>query len=481
MSLLAGDDYCHNAVRLCRAVARALAYAHGQGVIHRDIKPSNLLLDAAGAIYVTDFGLAKVEDAGDLTFSGEVIGTLSYMAPERFRGQSDPRSDIYSLGVTLHEVLTLERAFDASDRSELVRKISQEYPPPLSRVDSRIPPELDAVVLRAIQKDPERRYQESREMAEDLERFLAGRRPRAKRLPLRGPSSARRRRVAATAILALLAALLLAWGVPAIFTRRAASPEVAPVKYEVGALPDALVAADLDGDGDLDLATANIGSSDVTLFLNDGRGAFPARETMDVGDQPLVLVACDLDGTGGLDLATANIAGDSVSVLLHQGGSSFAAARNVPAGKAPAAVAAADLDGDGAQELIAASKGSKCITVVLNEGSGNFKDADPLTVALDGEPWSVAAGDLNGDGEQDLAAAGGAKSLWIAFASGRATFAAAEKHAVGSFPNSVEMLDLNGDGRLDIVTANAGRGCILARRALPGRRPAHRPAGRRPR
>ena len=93
--------------------AEALAHAHGHGVIHRDIKPANLLLDLQGTIWVTDFGLARAEGAEDLTTPGDVVGTLRYMAPERFQGKSDQQCDIYSLGVSLYEMLTLKPAFTA--------------------------------------------------------------------------------------------------------------------------------------------------------------------------------------------------------------------------------------------------------------------------------------------------------------------------------------------------------------------------------
>ncbi len=89
--------------------AEALRHAHAQGTLHRDIKPSNLLLDPQGTVWITDFGLAKAADEADLTRTGDIVGTLRYMAPERFRGQSDPRSDVYGLGMTLYELLTFGR------------------------------------------------------------------------------------------------------------------------------------------------------------------------------------------------------------------------------------------------------------------------------------------------------------------------------------------------------------------------------------
>ncbi len=111
-------------------VAQALAYAHDQGVLHRDIKPSNLLLDVQGTVWVADFGLAKASaDIEDLTREGDLLGTLRYMAPERFRGEADARSDVYALGLTLYELLTLHPAFDQSDRDRLILQVTAEVPP----------------------------------------------------------------------------------------------------------------------------------------------------------------------------------------------------------------------------------------------------------------------------------------------------------------------------------------------------------------
>jgi serine/threonine-protein kinase len=150
--------------------AQALAYAHARGIIHRDIKPSNLLLDTAGVVWITDFGLAKSDDDG-LTLTGDILGTLRYMAPERFRGMGDARSDVYGLGLTLYELLTLEPAFQAPDRLHLIEQIKSVEPVRPRLLDRRIPRDLETVVLKAIDKDPRRRYQTAEALAEDLRRF----------------------------------------------------------------------------------------------------------------------------------------------------------------------------------------------------------------------------------------------------------------------------------------------------------------------
>jgi serine/threonine protein kinase/WD40 repeat protein len=162
-------------------VAEALAYAHGQKVLHRDIKPSNLLLDLQGTIWVTDFGLAKEEESDDLTRTGDIVGTLRYMAPERFSGQADRRSDIYSLGMTLFELLTLRPAFEEMDRARLIQRITGEEPLRPRKIDARIPRDLETIVCKAIAKEPADRYPTAEALAEDFRRFLADRPIRARR------------------------------------------------------------------------------------------------------------------------------------------------------------------------------------------------------------------------------------------------------------------------------------------------------------
>lgn len=145
--------------------ASALQYAHGQGIVHRDVKPSNLLLDAHGSIWVTDFGLAKATDQQDLTHTGDVLGTLRYMAPEQFDGRADARSDVYSLGLTLYELLAMRPAFDETDRFRLVRQVTHGTPPKMRMVDPSIPRDLETIVHKAIDRDASHRYQTAKELA----------------------------------------------------------------------------------------------------------------------------------------------------------------------------------------------------------------------------------------------------------------------------------------------------------------------------
>jgi tetratricopeptide (TPR) repeat protein/WD40 repeat protein len=156
-------------------VADALAYAHRQGVLHRDVKPSNLLLDAQGTVWITDFGLAKAEGADDLTQAGDIVGTVRYMAPERFDGRSLPQGDVYALGVTLYELLSLRPAFDDTNKGRLIEKVLHEPPAPPRKLDPHIPRDLETVVLKCLAKDPADRYPSAEAAAEDLRRFLADR------------------------------------------------------------------------------------------------------------------------------------------------------------------------------------------------------------------------------------------------------------------------------------------------------------------
>lgn len=167
-----GDrDYWQHAGRIGRHVAEALQHAHERGILHRDVKPANLLIDARGEVWVTDFGLAKV-DGSDLTEAGDVVGTLRYLPPEALEGRADARSDVYSLGLTLYELLTLKCPFTAGPRSRLLRQISQAEIEPLPHVAPHVPRDLATIVGKATQRDPRDRYQTAQQLADDLDRFL---------------------------------------------------------------------------------------------------------------------------------------------------------------------------------------------------------------------------------------------------------------------------------------------------------------------
>jgi hypothetical protein len=196
--------------------AEALEYAHQLGVVHRDIKPANLLLDGRGNLWITDFGLALFQTDAALTMTGEVLGTLRYMSPEQTlgkRGVVDHRTDLYSLGVTLYELLTLRPAFDGQDRHELLQQIAAEDPAPPRRLDPSVPVELETILLKAMAKGPADRYATARELADDLQRFLENRPIRARRPTLRERATkwARRHRplVVSGVLLLLTAALAL--------------------------------------------------------------------------------------------------------------------------------------------------------------------------------------------------------------------------------------------------------------------------------
>ena len=161
--------------RIGRQTAEALHYAHENGVVHRDIKPANLMLDTHGQVWITDFGLAKLGETNDLTRDGDVVGTLRYMAPERFDGKCDERSDIFSLGVTLYELLALQSPFDAIDRMQLISQIKHSTPPSLRSLNRKVPYDLQTIIEKAMDSQPHRRYRTAHDLAEDLGRFYDGR------------------------------------------------------------------------------------------------------------------------------------------------------------------------------------------------------------------------------------------------------------------------------------------------------------------
>lgn len=156
-------------------VSAALAYAHAHGVLHRDIKPGNLILDPQGTVWVTDFGLATLLESEERNDRAEVVGTLRFMAPEHLNGKQDARSDLYSLGVTLYELLTLRPAFSEQSKAKLINKIMKGDVVPATTLRPGIPPDLAAIVHKAMAGESAQRYSSAADLADDLRRFLDGR------------------------------------------------------------------------------------------------------------------------------------------------------------------------------------------------------------------------------------------------------------------------------------------------------------------
>ena len=267
---------------LLSEVADALECAHRQGVIHRDVKPHNLLLGTNNRLHLTDFGLARLTDQPHVTVSGEVMGTPAYLSPEQVRGDTDRidhRTDIYSLGVTLYELVTRRKPFDGKTREQIITGICTAEPVAPQRLDRRIPVELETICLHAMEKEPQRRYPTAALVAEDLRRFAEGRAIRARRRSrLEKAGKWVRQHKALTAATAAMAAVCvlaggLAWSISAARHREArqllrdAYEQLAYFNYRAPELVQADIdrAAALGADRDeLDLvqALACLGATD---------------------------------------------------------------------------------------------------------------------------------------------------------------------------------------------------------------------------
>jgi serine/threonine protein kinase/WD40 repeat protein len=244
----ARQDVLH-VVSLVLQAAEGLAYAHERGVVHRDIKPSNLLLDSAGVVWVADFGLAFRQDDPSLTTDGAVLGTPRYMSPEQARAQkTDPRTDVYSLGVTLYELLTGSVAFPGETPAEVIQRVLTHVPPRPRELNRSIPRDLETVVLKAMARRPEDRYANGRELADDLKRFLNGEPVRARRITVFGKAWrwARRNPAVASLLTAVLLVFAAGAGVSAYFAAQADEREKEARANEKRATDSATTAIDLN-------------------------------------------------------------------------------------------------------------------------------------------------------------------------------------------------------------------------------------------
>jgi WD40 repeat protein/serine/threonine protein kinase len=321
-----------NVARIGRMAAEGLAHAHAHGVLHRDVKPSNLLLDERGRVWITDFGLCRHEGTDEITKPTDVVGTLRYIPPERFEGKIDARGDVYGLGVTLHELLTLAPAFDASDAPALLGQIRAGAAAPPRSVDRSIPADLDRIVRKAMAADPAARYATADALAADLQAFLDGR-PIAARPPTLGyhlRMAVRRHR--AVAAVAAVAVLLLGAGLALHVVRLSSKERAARFSHYVASVAAAEAAL---RDGDLPTARRFLDGAPPEHRRWEWRHLrarlAPYRQALPSLGWPITALAYHPDGahlaaTAGEDVVVYDLSTGSVQTRVALGGYATAVA-----------------------------------------------------------------------------------------------------------------------------------------------------------
>lgn len=240
-------------------------------------------------------------------------------------------------------------------------------------------------------------------------------------------------------------------------TQAAAAPGQFPAyeNYYCGDYPTGILTADLDADGDVDLATAGPTDDSLAILLNNGDATFTSYVTYEVCENPYGIAGGDFDSDGDIDLALACDGSDSVSVLMNNGDATFAARVDYQVGEGPWAVVATDLNGDGAPDLAAAGRISSDVSVLLNNGDGTFAAA--VVYSTGNGPRGMDAADVDNDGDFDIVTANtSSSSVGVLLNDGQGNLSAAGSYPTGQFPYTVVAADLNGDGWVDLSTANAG-------------------------
>lgn len=227
------------------------------------------------------------------------------------------------------------------------------------------------------------------------------------------------------------------------------------VAFSVGEAPAAVAIGDFDGDGNLDIVTANAATADVSVLLGNGDGTFGAESSFDVGNNPVFVVASDLNGDGKADIATTNQGSDNISLLFGNGDGTFDTQALVPVGDAPSAFALGNLNGDTQPDIVCASSGGNNVRFLKNDGSGNFSSPEaPFSVGT--KPRDLHLQDLNGDGELDVISINeDSDDVSVLLGNGDGTFAVQDSFDAGVSPLSASLGDVDGDGAVDLIAANA--------------------------
>jgi serine/threonine protein kinase len=480
------SSHYRSVARVGLQAADALAFAHDRGILHLDIKPSNILLDVHGKAWVADFGLARLLGEGDPTVPDQLLRSR---APERLTGPTTPRSDIYSLGMTLKEMAL----FDAPGA-----------PPPRRGQGTELARGLEATVLKASARDPQLRYPSARALASDLRKLLRGGRP----LPAIAdrPRPLRRRVIAAASAVVLLATglgLLVPFlGTPVVlkpcnvilvdfdgdqridiaapgflsmedsspssvfvFHQREEGGFRSPLRVPAGTLPLGLAAADLDRDGDIDLVVSNRNSRDIHVLLGDGHRGYLKSQAVELQSPPIGIALGDLDLDGLLDLAVVIFSSEAIELLRNKGGGAFERQAAARAGAGPSKVKCQDMDGDQKPDLVSSNLSSRSVSVLVNRGGWTFERKDyPVGIV----PGGFDTADVNGDGRPDveLTATSESEAFIVVFRNqGGGLLGVGDRYRVSFAVEAVVGGDFNGDRRPDLVAAGGENYvCFLANR-----------------
>jgi hypothetical protein len=462
------------AAGLVQTLARAVHAAHRLHIVHRDLKPDNVLLTADGTPKVADFGLAKLLDRDQgQTGSGDVVGTPSYMAPEQAQGQRrhiGPATDVYALGAVLYELLTGRPPFKAETPIDTILQVIADEPVPPSRLQPKVPRDLETICLKCLRKEPAQRYASAAALAEDLGRFLAGQPVAARPVSAVGRAWRwGRRNRGWVAALAITVGFAGVWLAPLVWRPHPDdAPDESPaarvvpfrpchfapqVSYTVGSGPYCVAVGDFNGDGKPDFAATH--KDGVAVFLNNGDGTFRRGVSLAADSNPFGVAVGDFNGDGIPDLAVSREKAAAVSVYLGRGDGTFQEPRTSAAGSNPRGVAVGDFDGDGKLDLAVAngSDSHPGVSVLRGNGDGTFRPAVQYTSGK--SAISVAVADLNGDGKLDLVTSnGGADTVRVLLGNGDGTFRPGVPYAVGSGPGVVVVADFNGDGHPDLAVEN---------------------------